>query len=175
MRPERRQALSILLFMPRGVLYQRNRGFRKNLRRSPPPESLNARIRIVDEGVEEVDYRRASADLVGITCITGTATRAYGIADAFRERGTPVVLRGPHPTLMSEEAKTHADTVIVGLPNRSWQELLKDFLSGVMHPFYCDPDATVVHMPFARGDLVHRTADFLGDGLTEVARASGLS
>jgi len=151
--------------MPRGVLYQHDRGFRKNLRYSPltlttlaafTPESLNARIRIVDEGVEEVDYRRASADLVGITCITGTATRAYEIADAFRERGTPVVLGGPHPTLMPEEARTHADAVVVGLANSSWPELLNDFMSGALHPFYCDPDATVVHMPFARRDLLRR-------------------
>ena len=157
--------LSILLVMPRSELYQRKHGFRKYLRYAPltlttlaalTPACLQARIRIIDEGVEEADFGKANADLVGITCITGTSTRAYTIADTLRARGITVVLGGPHPTLLPEEAKTHADSVIVGLANRSWPELLGDFASGSLKPFYNDPEAEVDHMPFARRDLLRR-------------------
>lgn len=163
---KKRSGISIILIMPRSELYQRNRGFRRNLRYAPltlttlaalTPEVYDASIRIVDEGVESADFHRLRADLVGITCITGTCTRAYAIADSFRERRIPVVLGGPHPTLMPEEAKTHADSVVAGLANRSWPALLADFSRSAMKPFYNDPEAGVEHMPHARRDLLRRT------------------
>ncbi|HYL97790.1 MAG TPA: B12-binding domain-containing radical SAM protein, partial [Blastocatellia bacterium] len=54
-------------------------------------------VRIIDDRLEEIDYDE-EADLVGITCITETAGRAYDIAARFRERGIPVILGGLHPT-----------------------------------------------------------------------------
>ncbi len=162
----KKNGVKILLIMPRSELYQKNRGFRRSLRYAPltlttlaalTPETYDASIRIVDEGAELADFSRMSADLVGVTCITGTCTRAYAIADSFRERGIPVVLGGPHPTLMPEEAKTHADAVVSGLANRSWPALLADFTGSGMKPFYSDPEAGVERMPAARRDLLRRT------------------
>ena len=46
--------------------------------------------------------------------ITGTAMRAYELAARFRERGVPVVLGGPHVTLIPEDAQPHADAIVVG-------------------------------------------------------------
>lgn len=55
-----------------------------------------------------------SADIVGISTITSTAPRAYKIADKVREMGLPVIMGGPHPTFLTEEALEHADFVVRG-------------------------------------------------------------
>ena len=44
-----------------------------------PPE-ITADVRIIDEGVDDIDPDTIDADLVGISAITGTAPRAYEIA-----------------------------------------------------------------------------------------------
>lgn len=54
------------------------------------------------------------ADLVGISTITPTAPRAYQVASALRARGMPVVLGGPHVTLLPDEAIRYADYVFRG-------------------------------------------------------------
>jgi hypothetical protein len=51
----------------------------------------DADIRIVDEQIEKIPWD-AEVDVVGITCMTAVAPRAYEIARHFRGRGIPVVL-----------------------------------------------------------------------------------
>ena len=55
-----------------------------------------------------------SAQLVGISTITSTAPRSYKLADKLRAAGVPVVLGGPHPTALPDEALGHADWVVRG-------------------------------------------------------------
>src|SRR5512142_2758658 len=87
--------MRIVLLSPKGPLYRHRGGiFGRALRYQPltlttlatliPPE-LNADIRLVDEGIQEVDENLA-ADVVGITVITGNAPRAYELATRFRGR-----------------------------------------------------------------------------------------
>jgi radical SAM superfamily enzyme YgiQ (UPF0313 family) len=61
-----------------------------------------------------------------MTVITGTAVRAYALAERFRSRGIPVVLGGPHVTLVPEDATPHADSIVVGYAEESWPELLRE-------------------------------------------------
>ena len=70
-------------------------------------------VRILEEEMEPIDFD-APCDLVGITCMTANAPRAYDLADEFRRRGKRVVLGGVHPTVRPEEACRHADAVVVG-------------------------------------------------------------
>ena len=137
--------MQIALISPKGPLY-RNRGgiFRKSLRYAPltlptlvsliPPE-LAHEVRLIDEGVEEIP-EDLQADLVGMTVITGSAPRAYMLADRLRARGIPVVLGGPHVTLVPEDAAPHADSIVVGYAEDSWPALLRDFAAGRMKPRY---------------------------------------
>src|SRR5688572_12677399 len=136
----------IVLVSPKGPLYRRRGGiWRRSLRYQPltlttlaslvPPE-LNANVRLIDEGIDEVDPARIDADLVGMTVITGTATRAYELSSAFRARGVPVVLGGPHVTLVPDDAALHADAVVVGYAEDTWPQLLRDFVAGIMRPRY---------------------------------------
>jgi radical SAM superfamily enzyme YgiQ (UPF0313 family) len=62
----------------------------------------------------EVLERAVDADLVGISTIAATATRAFALGDAFRSMGVPVVFGGPHVTFRPEEALEHGDFCIAG-------------------------------------------------------------
>src|SRR5271166_611821 len=87
------------------------------------------RVALVDEYNQSVDLD-APADLVGITCNTPNAGHVYDLADAFRRRGRLVVLGGPHATLLPDEAREHADAVVVGEAERTWPQVIEDAASG---------------------------------------------
>ena len=156
--------LQITLVSPRGPLYRHRGGiWKKTMRYAPltlttlasliPPE-IPAEVRIVDEGVEEIDLERIHADLVGISAITGTAPRSYEISAHLRGRGIPVVIGGVHPTLVPEEAMKHADSVVVGYAEESWPRLLRDFVAGQMKGRYDQsPDLKLTNLPFPHRQL----------------------
>lgn len=157
--------MRIALISPKGPLYRHRGGiFKKSLRYAPltlttlaayVPKELGARIELLDEGIADVDGERIEADLVGITAITGNAPRAYELADRLRARGIPVVLGGPHPTLLPDEAQGHADAVVTGYAEQTWPELLRDFAAGRMRPRYVQgSDLSLAGLPFARRDLL---------------------
>jgi radical SAM superfamily enzyme YgiQ (UPF0313 family) len=111
-------------------------------------------VEIVDEAVQDLDFD-APADLVGITCMTPLAPRAYEIAARFRERGTPVVMGGIHVSYMTEEALRYADAVVVGEGENLWPQLLEDFEAGRLQKVYrvCEqPD--IENLPAPRRDLL---------------------
>ncbi len=132
--------MKIVLILPRAGIYRFGTGaFSRFIRYSPMtlttlaslvPEELGAEIELYDEGVERVPYRQISADIVGVTGITGASRRSYAYADYFRARGLYVVIGGVHATLMPEEAQQHADTVIRGQAFESWPRFLRDWAAG---------------------------------------------
>ncbi len=115
--------LDLVLLSPKGPLYRKQGGiFKRSLRYQPltlttlaalVPKSLPVTIRLIDESIEELpdDF---TADLVVMTVITGNAPRAYDLTAQFRAKKIPVVLGGPHVTLLPQEALQHADTVCGG-------------------------------------------------------------
>src|SRR5512142_1969281 len=141
----RRPCMKLVLISPKGPLYRHRGGiFKQNLRYAPLtlttlaayiPHELEMEVEIVDEGIEDVDLELA-ADLVGITVITGSSVRAYQLADHFRSRGIPVVLGGPHVTLIPEDAQPHANSIVIGYAEDTWPQLLRDFVSGKLASRY---------------------------------------
>jgi radical SAM superfamily enzyme YgiQ (UPF0313 family) len=97
-----------------------------------PPEH---QVVVVDEENQPLDSAE-KWDLVGITCMTATAPRAYQLADDLRARGTRVVLGGVHPSVLPEEAKAHCDAVVVGEAEPVWGRLLNDVQAGRLEPYY---------------------------------------
>ena len=83
-------------------------------------------IQIIDEQISPIDYN-IDVDLIAISVNTSVSLRAYEIADNFRKKGIKVVLGGLHPSLMPDESLKHADSVIIGDADNSWQQLLIDF------------------------------------------------
>lgn len=92
-------------------------------------------VKIVNEFLDEIDFEE-EVDLVGITALTTQAKRAYEIADRFRKRGVPVVLGGVHATFMPEEAKAHADAVVLGEAELIMAQLIADFERGKLKHLY---------------------------------------
>jgi radical SAM superfamily enzyme YgiQ (UPF0313 family) len=156
--------LRIALISPKGPLYRHRGGiWRKSLRYQPltlttlaalVPSELPCDLQLLDEGIHDVPLD-LEADLIGLTVITGTARRAYELADHFRARGITVVLGGPHVTLIPDDAAPHADAVVVGYAEESWPELLRDFVRGELRPRYHQtPGLDLANRPFARRDLL---------------------
>lgn len=113
-------------------------------------------VSIVDENYEPIDFN-AKIDLVGITCLTMAAPRAYEIADAFRSRGIPVILGGNHPSALPDEAKQHADSVVIGEAELTWPRLLEDFEKGQLQSLYSSETAIPPDkIPNPRRDLIMR-------------------
>lgn len=171
--------MRVVLISPKGPLYRHRGGiWKKSLRYQPltlttlaalvPPE-LPIDLRLIDEGISEVPLD-LEADLVGLTVITGTAMRAYELADTFRARGIKVVLGGPHVTLIPEDARPHADAIVVGYAEDTWPELLRDFAAGKMGTCYNQsPGLEIGGRPFPRRDLLPRE-HFLTNNVFEATR-----
>jgi len=83
-------------------------------------------VTMLDEQTDEIDFD-AGYDLVAVTTLTPTATRAYQIADEFRSRGIWVVLGGFHVTMFPEEAQQHADTICIGEAEGTWPDFCRDW------------------------------------------------
>jgi radical SAM superfamily enzyme YgiQ (UPF0313 family) len=92
-------------------------------------------LKLIDENVEEIDLEE-DYDLVAITAMTQQAPRAYEIADRYRARNVKVVLGGIHSTVLPEEAKCHADSVIIGEAESSWRKMLDDLYRNRLRPVY---------------------------------------
>ena len=92
-------------------------------------------LEIIDERWQNINYGW-DGDLVGISSLTYSAQHAYEIADRFRSKGKTVVLGGYHPSSLPQEAKKHADSVVVGEAEESWPKLLEDFEQSRLKSFY---------------------------------------
>jgi len=156
--------MKLVLISPKGPLYRHRGGiFKKSLRYAPltlttlaalVPSELEVEIRLFDEGIQDVDLD-LEADLVGMTVITGSAPRAYELAAHFRARGIPVVLGGPHVTLIPDDAQPHADAIVVGYAEETWPQLLRDFAAGELARRYTQaPGLSLAGRPFPRRDLI---------------------
>jgi len=171
--------LRIALISPKGPLYRHRGGiWKKSLRYQPltlttlaaliPPD-LPHTVALYDEGITDVPHD-LDVDLIGITVITGTAVRAYELADHFRSRGITVVLGGPHPTLIPDDAQPHADAVVTGYAEESWPQLLRDAVAGRLQARYTQaPGLDIGGHPFARRDLLP-SKHFLTSNVFEATR-----
>lgn len=112
-----------------------------------PPilEYLAALTRKADPSIELELYSASATpevfdtlecDLAAISLLTPTAVPGYRIADGLRARGIKVVVGGMHASAMPEEAKAHADAVVIGEAESVWPQVLKDFRAGTLQPFY---------------------------------------
>lgn len=112
-------------------------------------------IEILDEAFDDIDYD-CGADIVGITCMTPLAPRAYEIGAEFRRRGVVVVLGGIHVSMLPDEAQGYADSVVIGEGEEIWPGLLTDFIAGRLQLRYTAadrPELSDLREP--RRDLLH--------------------
>ena len=92
-------------------------------------------VEVVDERYSKINFDKRY-DLVLINFNLSSVPRAYELADIFRKKEIPIVLSGWYPSVMYKEAKTHADSVLIGRNELNWLDLLNDFEKNKLKPFY---------------------------------------
>lgn len=92
-------------------------------------------VELCDESVEEIDLD-TDAELIGITGITSQINRGYEIADAFRKKGKRVVMGGIHVSALPEEARKHADSILIGEAEDVWRRIIEEYGNGSMKETY---------------------------------------
>lgn len=157
--------MKIALISPAGAMHRYNGMFHKGLHYAPitlallaalVPKELNAEVVIYDETAEAIPLD-CDADVIAITCITGTSSRCYRYADYFRSKGKTVLLGGVHPSLMPEEAAAHADAVLTGLGEKSFPQALLDVRDGCLKKRYDGGGcADIANRPLPRKDLLNK-------------------
>lgn len=92
-------------------------------------------IRIVDEetGSLPADFK---PDIVGITTLAATIKRAFELGDYYRSAGAKVVFGGPCASFMTDESLEHADSIVAGEAEGSWESCLADFEKGTIKKIY---------------------------------------
>lgn len=96
-------------------------------------------VEIIDEAYQPVDFD-APVDLVGITCVSHVASRAYKFAAEFRKRNIPVIMGGIHVSYMREEALQYADSIVIGEGDNLWPQILEDFERGELQQVYAEEE-----------------------------------
>jgi len=110
-------------------------------------------VEIIDERYVDIDFNK-NYDLVGISTLTYNSIRGYEIAKIFRKKGIPVVFGGYHASLMPDEVKKHADSVVIGEAEYTWPKLLDDFKKGKLKKLYkADKLVDPEDIPAARHDI----------------------
>jgi len=170
--------MKIALMAPAGAMHRYNGSFARSLHYAPltlttlaalVPQELETDIQIFDETASYLP-KNLETDLIGMTVITGTSQRSYKWADYYRSQGKTVVLGGVHPTLLPEEAKQYADSVIVGYAEQTWPQLLSDFQNNKLKPFYSsNGDLSMRNRPIPRRELLRKNR-YITTNTVEVVR-----
>ena len=110
-------------------------------------------VSIIDERYKDVPFI-TDYDLVGISSLTYNVNRGYEIAKKYQKMGITVVFGGYHASLIPDEVKQHADSVVVGEAELTWPQLLKDVQEGKLKQIYTSPRVVKAEeIPPARHDI----------------------
>lgn len=96
-------------------------------------------VKVIEEEITQVNLDE-DCSLVGISCLTANAPRAYELCREFKKRGKTVVLGGVHPTILPDEALEYADSVVIGEAEGVWENLLEDFNNNSLKKKYHNPE-----------------------------------
>src|SRR5262245_39423637 len=118
---------------------------------SPDDEAV-----IEDEHVGPLNMHERP-DLVAIQVYITNARRAYALADAYRARGSFVILGGLHVTSLPDEAAEHADAIFLGPGEQTFPAFLTDFRAGSEQAVYRSAGGrSIEDVPLIRRDLIRR-------------------
>jgi radical SAM superfamily enzyme YgiQ (UPF0313 family) len=109
-------------------------------------------VKLVEEESEKINLDE-DCDVVGLSCMTSNAPRAYDLAREFKARGKTVILGGVHPTILPQEAMEHCDAVVVGEAEGAWTKVLEDIENGKLQKLYQQPPPDLdqyIHMKYRK-------------------------
>ncbi len=111
------------------------------------------KVKIIDENFR--DFRYYEADFVGFTAFSSTVSRAYELAQIYRERGIKTVIGGIHVSMCPDEASRFVDSVVIGEAESVWTQVIRDFEAGTLRPVYKGILTDLIRSPRPRRDLFH--------------------
>jgi radical SAM superfamily enzyme YgiQ (UPF0313 family) len=110
-------------------------------------------IELLDANKETLVPEEVTADAVGFTVLTPQAPWAYRMADRLRALGKKVFLGGIHVSALPDEAKAHADAIVVGEAETVWAQLLQDLARGALASAYHGHFPELERLPHPVTDL----------------------
>ena len=93
-------------------------------------------VELIDANKELFKPDSVDAGLIGFTVLTPQATWVYEMADKLRTAGKKVIIGGIHVTALPDEAKEHADAIVLGEAETVWKDLLNDAEKNILKPVY---------------------------------------
>lgn len=91
---------------------------------------------------DDFDISPGKYQLAGISTYSAQVLNAYALAERLRQAGVPVVIGGPHVSILADEAAQHVDSVVVGEGESVWLQVLDDAERGRLQPRYGNLDAS---------------------------------
>lgn len=99
------------------------------------PEDIDVRyLEIAD--LADAEGVPGEFDAVAIASYTAMIKDAYALSDRYRRLGTRVILGGLHVTARPDEARKHADSIVLGEAELVWPGVMADLRSGSLRPEY---------------------------------------
>ena len=95
-------------------------------------------------------------DAVAISSFSAQIKEAYELADRYRAAGTLVVMGGLHVTAVPDEARRHADAIVIGEGEPVWPQVADDLRRGTLREVYDARQAPfdLAQAPMPRFDLL---------------------
>ena len=76
--------------------------------------------------ISDVPGVPADFDAVAISSFSAQINEAYALADRYRSLGTKVILGGLHVSAVPDEARNHADAIVIGEGEPVWPQVMAD-------------------------------------------------
>jgi radical SAM superfamily enzyme YgiQ (UPF0313 family) len=98
-------------------------------------------------------------DVVAISSFSAQINEAYALADRYRSLGTKVILGGLHVSAVPDEARNHADAIVIGEGETVWPKIMADLAESgeKLREVYDARNANfdLSHSPMPRFDLLN--------------------
>lgn len=115
-----------------------------------PPEIDLRYLEVPD--IKNVSGVPEEFDVVAISSFSAQIGEAYLLADRYRAQGTKVILGGLHVTAVPDEARAHADAIVIGEGEPVWPAIMADIL-GVGRALQPTYDARTQPFDFANSPM----------------------
>ncbi|SCY70400.1 B12-binding domain-containing radical SAM protein [Alkaliphilus peptidifermentans] len=117
-------------------------------------ENFFDEVLYIDEEIEAIDWDEFY-DVVAMSFMTQQASRAFELANKFREKGSYLVCGGMHPTNSPEESMKYFDSVFIGEGEITWFEFMRDFKNNSPQRIYKNKvEIDMDTVPIPRFDLL---------------------
>lgn len=104
-------------------------------------------VALIDANLEDLKAEELQTDVVGITILTPQAPWAYKTAKVLRDKGIKVIFGGMHPSILPDEAKQFADSIVTGEAEPIIAQLLQDIKDDNLKELYEGGHPSLENLP----------------------------